>query len=537
MKKWIVLLLALAICLSMAACGGNTQPAESTPTTNTPAETQAPTEAQAPTESQEAVSYTYEFDGMMGKETAKFDLAPDGTCQFSLPGNPVMKDVYAGTYTREGDTVTISGLTNVDASSDFKTPGLWDWIVDGNATITVDDAAGTFAPAGGAGVAAGVYTYEFDGMMGKETAQFDLAEDGTCQFSLPGNPMLTDVYAGTYTSSGNTVTITGLTNVDPSSDFKTPGLWDWIVDGNATITVDVAAGTFVPAGSAETGGTELPNGLTDVAYATTSPAQVCDIYTPEGVEKAPVIVLVHGGGFAFGDQSMAIIRPVIKAAVANGYAVVSVDYRKSSEAAFPGALADVKAAVRFVRANADAYGFDAERITIWGESAGAYLSLMTALTPEVAELNGDVTDNEGVSSAVTALVTFYAPVEFWTMDAEYAALGNPGTTFATDSSFESKFLGQAIGADQEKTYTTYWETYADQLPKDFALSAWVQVGDSDMSVPYTQSQNFASRLAGVLGESSVHFNILEGADHEDAAFYTDENLGAIFAWLDSYMKG
>lgn len=389
-----------------------------------------------------------------------------------------------------------------------------------------------------------IYTFEFDGMMGKETAQFELFPDGVCQFSLPGNPVLKDVYAGTFTREGDTVTVEGLANVDTTSSFTTPGLWDWIVDGGTVITVDDAAGTFVPAGGtggstagAPSGETGLPVGLTNVAYASASAAQVCNIYTPEGAEKAPVIVLVHGGGFAFGDQAMAIIQPVIKAAVANGYAVVSVDYRKSSEAAFPGALADVKAAVRFVRANAEEYGFDAGHITIWGESAGAYLSLMTALTPDVAELNGDVTDNTGISSAVTALVSFYAPVEFWTMDEEYASLGNTNSAFATDSSFESKFLGQNIGADQEKTYTTYWETYAGQLPESFTLSAWIQVGNADARVPYTQSEHFAARLAERIGADHVHFGILDGADHEDDAFYTDENLSAVFAWLDGLMKG
>lgn len=56
-----------------------------------------------------------------------------------------------------------------------------------------------------------------------------------------------------------------------------------------------------------------------------------------------------------------------------GCAVVSVDYRKSGEAPSRAALADVKAAVRFVRANAAEYGFDEDNIAIWGESAGAYL--------------------------------------------------------------------------------------------------------------------------------------------------------------------
>lgn len=389
------------------------------------------------------------------------------------------------------------------------------------------------------------YTYEFEGMVGKETAQFDLDADGTCQFFLPGNPMITDVYGGTYTREGNTVAVSGLTNVDTSSDFTTPSLWSWIVDGNTTITVDDATGTFVPGGAAE----DMPEGLpaggglpgldmesnadyVNVPYGSNSDAQVMDIYLPENpTGYDPVILVCHGGGFAFGSQAMAIIKPIIDAGVSNGYVVASVDYRKSGEAAFPGALSDAKAAVRYLRANAAEYGIDPDKVVIWGESAGAYLSLMTALTPEVAELNGDVTDNLEQSSSVNVLVSFYAPVEFWTMDDEYAALGVTGTTFAADSSFESKFVGQAIGQDEEKTYTTYWETYVDQLPEDFALTAWVQVGDSDMSVPYTQSENFASRLAGVLGENSVHFGILEDADHEDDAFYTEENLGQIFAFL------
>lgn len=383
------------------------------------------------------------------------------------------------------------------------------------------------------------YLYEFEGMMGTEKAQFDLADDGTCQLSMPGNPMITDTYVGTYTREGDTVIVAGLANSDPSSQFSTPGLLTWIVDGGCTITVDDAAGTFVPdgEGGAAPGMPGLPgpdqtgsiDGIKGVAYASGSPAQVCDIYQPEGVDKAPVIVLVHGGGFAFGDQGMELIQPVIKAGLAHGYAVVSVDYRKSSEAVFPAALADVKAAVRFVRANAGEYGFDPDRVAVWGESAGAYLSLMTALTPDVAELNGDVADNAEVSSGVAALVSFYAPVEFYTM---YEEAGKPESAA---ESFESKFLGQDITADKDAAYATYWETYKDQLPAN--LKAWIQAGDSDQRVPCTQSSNFAQRLAGYLGEGNVEHDLIPGADHEDAAFYTDENLSAVFGWLDSFMKG
>ena len=376
------------------------------------------------------------------------------------------------------------------------------------------------------------YTYVFQGVMGEETAQIDLHTDGTCQFFLPGNPMITDIYAGTYTREGNDITIIGLSNVDASSEFTAPGLWDWIVNGNASVTVDDVAGTFAPVSGGDTSGGTSPagtDGNKNVSYASNSAAQVCDIYTPEGVENSPVIVLVHGGGFMFGDQGMSIIQPVIAKALEKGYAVVSVDYRKATEAVFPAALADVKAAVRFVKAHAMDYGWNPEKITVWGESAGAYLSLMTALTPDIPELNGDVTDYDGIPSNVQALVSFYAPVEFYTL---YEEAGKPDSTAG---SFESKFLGQDILADRETTYKTYWETYADEIPT--GIQAWIQAGDADARVPCTQSVHFAERLTRYIGEENVEHSLIPGADHEDALFYTDENLDAVFAWLDGIMKG
>ena len=376
------------------------------------------------------------------------------------------------------------------------------------------------------------YTYEFDGMMGKETAQIDLHPDYTCRFYLPGNEMIKDVYEGIYNREGNVVTIFGLKNTDADSAYALPGLWDWIKEGNATVTVDDAAMTFVPEGTGEGALAEAPaetGGLKNVAYASTSQAQVCDIYQPEGVEKAPVIVLVHGGGFMFGDQGMHVILPVIEKALEKGYAVVSVDYRKATEAVFPAALGDVKAAVRFVKAHAMEYGFDPEKIAVWGESAGAYLSLMTALTPDVEALNADVTDYAEIPSNVTALVSFYAPVEFYTL---YEEAGKPESAAA---SFESKFLGQDIMADEDATYKTYWETYGDNIPA--GLKVWIQAGDADSRVPHTQSVHFAERIANYLPAENIQSSLIPGADHEDALFYTDENLNAVFAWLDGCMKG
>lgn len=290
---------------------------------------------------------------------------------------------------------------------------------------------------------------------------------------------------------------------------------------------------LILAGSAFAESSLINHSYSNVAYASISTSQVCNIYCPSSnKKKLPVIILVHGGGFAMGSQNDPIIQPVIEKALANGYIVVSVDYRKSSEAVFPAALADVKAAVRWVKANAGKYKFDDSSITIWGESAGAYLSTMTALTPEVISLNGDVKENLEYSSSVNNLVSFYAPIEFFTMDADFEELGLPEcANHNKENSFESAFLGQALNQDKEKTYKTYWETYSDSVRKTNLKRAWIQAGSNDKNVPYVQSKNLAERLNKVARNTKIHYSIIDGAGHMDSAFYSDENISDIFEFI------
>ena len=207
-------------------------------------------------------AYIGMMEGIGGAEAHEFDLMDDGTCKFFLPGSAMITDVYAGTYeiAEDGVTVSIKGLTNIDAASPYPTPGLWSYIdsTTGDATITIDPAAFTFTADGtGAPMDEGgdaptgegtAYTCEFAGAMGTETLEIDLIDDTTCCFFLPCNTMITDVYEGTYVREGDTLTITGLANVDASSPYATPGLWSFIdsATGDAVVTVDDAAGTFTP---------------------------------------------------------------------------------------------------------------------------------------------------------------------------------------------------------------------------------------------------------------------------------------------------
>ena len=377
---------------------------------------------------------------------------------------------------------------------------------------------------------AGTYSFNESAMNGAFIVPWilELRADSTYTI-IEENPFMgTLTYEGSFSIDGEVIVCGTFEGKPPIAAFFAEDKTSrWILDGENCTPEALASD------EADASGNDAD--FADVAYGTLSDSQVMDIHLPEGDGPFPVIVLVHGGGFMFGDQNMAVIRPVIEEGTARGYAVASVDYRKSGETVFPGALADVKAAVRFLKANAAEYSLDTEKMAIWGESAGAYLALMTALTPDVAELNGDMTDNMDERSDVPVLVDFYGPVEFYAMDDEGAAL-NMSVSFGDEGSFESKFLGQAISLDKEKTYSTYWETYKDQLSEDFRLKAWVQAGDADARVPYTQSENFAARIGDTIGGENVEFSLISGADHEDDLFYTEENLEKVFAFIAEALK-
>lgn len=164
MKKVISLLLALAmigLCLAGCAQKVDENPASSDAAPSAPVEPSAepseePSEEPSPEPSEEPpaeepniiASYRYTYTGVMGtEETIQIDLQDDGTALFSLPEHAVLTDVYIGDYTQDGDTVSITGLANVDPTSDFTSPGMWNFIdLDGNMSMTIDEATQTFEP-------------------------------------------------------------------------------------------------------------------------------------------------------------------------------------------------------------------------------------------------------------------------------------------------------------------------------------------------------------------------------------------------------
>jgi acetyl esterase/lipase len=138
-----------------------------------------------------------------------------------------------------------------------------------------------------------------------------------------------------------------------------------------------------------------------------------DLYLPSSRRPAPAVVFLHGGGWRLGDRTMA--PNLSRHFAVHGYVMVSIDYRPSSLALFPAQVHDVKAAVRWLRAQASEYAVDPDRIALWGSSAGGHLAAVAGLSGP-GQLEGGGADREH-SSDVAAIVNGYGPVDLLLMEA------------------------------------------------------------------------------------------------------------------------
>lgn len=169
---------------------------------------------------------------------------------------------------------------------------------------------------------------------------------------------------------------------------------------------------FLPPGERERhhpAGADLHTALTYSMPDGYRPLQL-DLYVPTARSgPVPVVVWIHGGAWLFGTREFAPLAwpagAVFQACVDAGFAVASIDYRHSREAAFPAQLHDAKAAVRYLRHFAPELGLDHERVAVWGESAGGHLAALLALVDDPAFEGVDGVT--GPSSAVGAVVDYY----------------------------------------------------------------------------------------------------------------------------------
>ena len=159
---------------------------------------------------------------------------------------------------------------------------------------------------------------------------------------------------------------------------------------------------------------QIPPGVRfvpDIAYREGNKAWKLDLAMPkeQGDKPYPAIVFVHGGGWRGGDKRTGV-GTIIEFAT-KGYVCITVNYRLLDEAPISACIEDVKCAVRWLRAHAEEYNVDTDRIGAYGNSAGAHLVAMLGLCPASAGLEGDGPWQD-YSSMVHAVVSSATPTSF-----------------------------------------------------------------------------------------------------------------------------
>src|SRR6185503_16053673 len=127
----------------------------------------------------------------------------------------------------------------------------------------------------------------------------------------------------------------------------------------------------------------------------------------------PCVVLIHGGGWAAGNKNLH--DPQVRDLIKRGFVGATVGYRFAPKHIFPAQIEDVKCAIRFLRANADKYGIDKDRIGAVGFSAGAHLSMLLGTMDKDDGLEGEGGCSDQ-SSKANAVVAFFAPTDLTSSD-------------------------------------------------------------------------------------------------------------------------
>lgn len=256
----------------------------------------------------------------------------------------------------------------------------------------------------------------------------------------------------------------------------------------------------------------------------------------------PTVVYINGGGFTNSDQSRNINLRWEMAQ--RGYIVASVQHRTVPQATMPGPLQDVKAAVRFLRANASTYGIDGNKLYAWGNSSGGYFATMLGVTGNTKSItvNGqkvalDEGDNLDQSSAVSAVIDYYGVSDLTIIGAclgeefESAHHGTSNTEalLANGAAFGTNAGATVFDSLESGNKAAYYSpfTYIDKKDPKFLILH----GDKDTLVSPVASYELYNRLTDA-GISTQRITI-PGAGHGGANFEKANVYESVISFLDA----
>ena len=252
-----------------------------------------------------------------------------------------------------------------------------------------------------------------------------------------------------------------------------------------------------------------------------------DLARPDGDGPFPAIVFIHGGGWYQGSRQG--YRGQIQEAARKGYVAATISYRlmqfdeseKETTTAtpiFPAQIHDAKAAIRWLRANAEKYNLDPDRIGVTGGSAGGHLSLLVGLTDPAANLEGE-SGNPEQSSRVQAVVNVFGPTDM---------------AFCHEKSSVAWIFRLFMGGTPDEARKCYKAasplTYVSQDdPPVLTLQ-----GDRDALVPVEQAKVLDEKMK--LAGASHTLIVFEGQGHGFRGEYQQKAMNAMWAFFDRHLK-
>jgi acetyl esterase/lipase len=265
-----------------------------------------------------------------------------------------------------------------------------------------------------------------------------------------------------------------------------------------------------------------PSVQADIPYATSGAGEPLrlDLYLPEPTGAA-LLVWIHGGAWENGNKSAMPLEPFIE----RGFAVASLDFSPASKARFPGQVHEIKAAIRFLRAQAKRYGYDAGRIGILGASSGAHLAAVVGTSNGHAELEGTLGDHRGESSEVHAIVSYFPATNLTTILAQSTPFG---------LNIREPALTRLLGAGpKEAEPLARLASPVYQVDRDDPPLLLLH-GDQDPQMPINQSHELEGAYERQGAE--VDFIVVHGAAHGGDAFYSPENVERVAAFLEAQLR-
>lgn len=258
-----------------------------------------------------------------------------------------------------------------------------------------------------------------------------------------------------------------------------------------------------------------------------------DLLVPTSEQKMPLVVFVPGGGFTGSSPSPSIVHRMALAQA--GYVVASVQHRVVPAAQFPAPLEDVKAPVRWLKANADTYNIDKEHVAAMGNSSGGYFATMLGVTGDVAEF--DTGDNTAESSSVNAVIDLYGVSDLTIIGAGLSEALEQG--HHSPATTEAMLInGTAFGDNQgasvfdtpEKTAPASPFTYIDGTDPAFLILH----GDKDTLVSPVASMALYQKLQEAGVEATRY--VVAGASHGGPMFDQPEIIDIMVKFLDEHIK-